>query len=140
MTGVVLGTIIRCWYVYKENTDIIKATVRLLHLRNMIVPLYSVKGWQALGNRDGMDISMNEERSVFPCNTDKLVLFSKAGQPYVKMGKWGVIDIQGKEYIPCVYDDMQSAYENGYIGVQKNGLWGFADSTGRIVIMPQYKK
>ena len=53
-----------------------------------------------------------------------------------KEGKYGFIDKNGTEVIPCQYQAIY--YEGGLIAAQKDGKWGFIDSTGNEVIPFKY--
>lgn len=46
-----------------------------------------------------------------------------------KYGKWGFIDKNGKEVIPCKYDDA-SGFSEGLAQVKKNGKWEFINKYG----------
>lgn len=51
----------------------------------------------------------------------------------MKNGKFGYLDLKGKEIIPFVYDDARS-FSEGFAAVSKNGKWGFIDSNGSEVV------
>ena len=57
----------------------------------------------------------------------------------IKTLKKGVIDIEGTQRIPCIYDDIIAIMEgtNNLI-VLDNNYYGLVDLRGRIVIKPQY--
>ncbi|MBQ9639248.1 MAG: WG repeat-containing protein [Bacteroidales bacterium] len=50
---------------------------------------------------------------------------------------WGIINRRGEEVLPCVYQEVSLPRE-GLIRVKQNGLYGFADTLGRMVIECQY--
>ncbi|RPE08530.1 hypothetical protein EGT74_15935 [Chitinophaga lutea] len=55
----------------------------------------------------------------------------------------GMINGAGVEVLPPVYEDIASpdpdfAAVTGYVSIQRNGRWGLADTTGRILIQPTY--
>lgn len=52
-------------------------------------------------------------------------------------GKYGFIDKNGREVIPCMYDDA-SYFSDGLACVKLNGKYGFIDRLGREVIPPTY--
>lgn len=52
--------------------------------------------------------------------------------------KWGFVNTQGKQIVPCEYNTVLPATE-GYAAIMKNDMWGFVDSTGKIIATPQYK-
>ena len=53
-------------------------------------------------------------------------------------GKWGGIDIYGKEVVPCKYDDVALSFSEGLARVILNGKWGFIDTSGREVVPCKY--
>jgi hypothetical protein len=52
---------------------------------------------------------------------------------YVVYGKWGFIDINGKEVIPFKYDNTKGGSE-GLWPVEINNKWGYIDKNGKEVI------
>ena len=48
-------------------------------------------------------------------------------------GKWGFINMDGIETIPCLYEDCQGFYE-GLSAAKKNEKWGFIDKENRVAI------
>lgn len=58
-----------------------------------------------------------------------------------KDGKYGMINIEGKEILPCEYDDLYSLKNtDNSILIEKDGKIGLVDSTGKVIIEPQYKE
>lgn len=52
----------------------------------------------------------------------------------VKNGeKWGAINTEGKEVVPCVYDRVNS-FHDGLAAVCKNDKWGYVNTKGELVI------
>lgn len=47
--------------------------------------------------------------------------------------KWGFIDTEGKEIIPCSYD-MVSSFNEELAAVCKNNKWGYVNTKGKLVI------
>ncbi len=45
--------------------------------------------------------------------------------------RWGFLDAEGAEVIPCTYDD--AMVRNGLIRVRKNGLWAFVKPSGEFL-------
>ena len=43
--------------------------------------------------------------------------------PVCKGGKWGLIDINGKEVLKCRFEDITSVYD-GKAWAKENGKWG----------------
>ncbi len=52
--------------------------------------------------------------------------------------KMGLIDRTGREILPCIYQEVNYPSDDR-IRVNVNGLYGFADTDGNIVIQPQYR-
>jgi len=46
--------------------------------------------------------------------------------------KWGYIDINGKEVIPCIYESAEN-FSNGKASVTKDGVSFCIDKTGKTV-------
>ena len=58
-----------------------------------------------------------------------------------KDGKYGMINIEGKEILPCEYDKLYSLKKtDNSILVEKDGKIGLVDSTGKVIVEPQYKE
>jgi KWG leptospira repeat protein len=52
-----------------------------------------------------------------------------------------MINIEGKEILPCEYDDLYSLKNtDNSILIEKDGKIGLVDSTGKVIIEPQYKE
>lgn len=56
-----------------------------------------------------------------------------------KNGKWGFIDAEGVERIPCRFDDARS-FGQYLAAVEENGLWGYVSLRGEMVIEPQFQE
>jgi hypothetical protein len=52
-------------------------------------------------------------------------------------GKWGYLDVTGKELIRMQFDDV-SPFSEGLAAVKVGDEWGYIDSKGTIVITPQF--
>lgn len=52
-------------------------------------------------------------------------------------GKWGYVDISGREVVEPKYDNAYS-FSDGLAAVETNGKWGYVDTTGKEVIEPKY--
>lgn len=50
----------------------------------------------------------------------------------------GVIDSSGKIIVPCVWDNAHISSDGSTIRICKDGLWGFADSLGKIICQPKF--
>lgn len=64
--------------------------------------------------------------------------FSEQRAAVKKGGKWGFIDLCGKEVIRPEYRNVL-AFGEGLAAVQKEGLWGFIDTGGALVIPCMHK-
>lgn len=49
----------------------------------------------------------------------------------------GLVDTTGMEVVPCEYEEIR-ALSDGFRAVQKEGLWGFVNEEGKLVIPWQY--
>ena len=58
-----------------------------------------------------------------------------------KNGKYGIINIEGKEILPCNYDKIETlkGVENSIL-IEQEGKIGLVDSNGKIVMEPTYKE
>lgn len=55
-------------------------------------------------------------------------------------GKWGAIDVTGKVCVPVTWNDI-SRHSEGYFAVSgPDGLWGFVNTEGILVVPCQYKQ
>ena len=66
----------------------------------------------------------------------------KNGRAKVKLDeKWGVIDKNGDEIIPIIYDDINPYYSNtGNLIVEINNKYGLIDSVGQEILPIQFDK
>lgn len=64
---------------------------------------------------------------------DEVRVFHEHRAAVKKNGKWGYIDQQGKECVPCDYTDVQEYFWFGHGAVHTSGGWRIVDSTGRYV-------
>ncbi len=56
--------------------------------------------------------------------------FNEHGRALVALrGKWGIVDHQGNQLIPCAYDSMNDLF-NGWYEVSRNGEWGYLHYSG----------
>ena len=51
--------------------------------------------------------------------------------------RWGFIDKDGQEVIPCIYESDKD-FNGGLLAVKKGGYWGFIDKAGDEVIPCKY--
>lgn len=58
----------------------------------------------------------------------------------IENGKWGLIDINGKEVVAPQYDDIDGhlgghyGFHEGLLGLKKGNKWGFITKTGKVAI------
>ncbi len=52
-------------------------------------------------------------------------------------GKWGCFDLNGKEVIPCIYDNIDD-FRNGRAKVKYNDKWGYINECGKEIIPCKY--
>ena len=55
-----------------------------------------------------------------------------------KLGKWGVVSLEGKQVVNFFYDEIKSI--NEYVVILKDGKVGILDNNGNLVIDPSYLK
>ena len=62
------------------------------------------------------------------------------GQNYIvkNKGMWGIVDKHNTPLLPIEYDYIH-CYDGGYVGIQKNDLWGLANEEGIVSIEPRYE-
>ncbi len=74
-------------------------------------------------------------------DSNNLISYEQNAIKVQKNGKYGIINIEGKEILPCEYDDLYSLKNtNNSILVEKDNKIGLVDSTGKVIIEPQYKE
>lgn len=56
-----------------------------------------------------------------------------------KAGKWGFINKEGKNVIPCQYDKVAS-FREGLVAVVKNGKSGYINTKGKEIVPFIYDK
>ena len=84
-------------------------------------------------------------RSVTPLKYDYILtdgngFCSEYGIIAAKLGEeWLLLDASGREIARGFEEAALPASEDGYIAVKSDGLWGFCDRRGEIVIEPRYE-
>lgn len=74
-------------------------------------------------------------------DSNNIISYEQNAIKVQKNGKYGMINIEGKEILPCEYDALYSLKNtNNSILVEKDGKIGLVDSTGKVIIEPQYKE
>lgn len=80
---------------------------------------------------------------TFPAEFDTLVDLGKLAIGS-KNGKWGAINIYGKEIVPFEWNEIRGNpypyYGNKFCLVIRNGLFGYINENGDIVISPKYEE
>ena len=54
-------------------------------------------------------------------------------------GKWGMLDLDGKETVPPTYESIAGSIEDTVI-IKQNGLWGAVSGKGVELVSPKYKE
>lgn len=78
---------------------------------------------------------------IAPCPTaldDWTGLWDEGRMRIRRAGRYGYLDGDGREAVPCRYADAHLRFWSGLAGVCRDGLWGFVDRDGREVIAPRY--
>ena len=65
------------------------------------------------------------------------LVFCEGYAPIKKDGLWGFINEQGREVVPCKYEEVKF-FKKGYAPVCKDKLWGFTNEQGEEVIPCKY--
>ena len=67
------------------------------------------------------------------------VRFASDGRAGVcRNDKWGFVDKEGNEVIPCKYENVEYFY-HGHCFVEKNGKWGIINTDGKEVVPCEYE-
>lgn len=92
-------------------------------------------GWGFISD-EGDVLSPLQYGYVSAATSNSISFRAQGGLVAVKLqatGKWGFVDIAGKEVIPAIYDNMKN-FSCGLCCVQINGKWGFIDRVGAMAI------
>lgn len=94
-------------------------------------------------------------KTVIPIQYASAEEFDKEGKAWVNLGgqvdgkglfaktlggKWALIDTKGNQIIPYFRAEQVGRFVEDYAAVKMNGLWGFMNLKGEIVIEPQWKE
>lgn len=79
---------------------------------------------------------------IIPINAhftyDEIKPFSEGLAAVKRDDKWGFVNMQGEEVIPCIYE-LVDEFSNGLAGVRTSkGRWGFINKNGSMVIKDKY--
>lgn len=91
------------------------------------------KGWTIIDNT-GMELT-NFEGIPGPIYNNYITYL------YISIkinGKYGFIDRNGNQIIPCIYDDVKD-FNEGVAPVKLNGLWGFINDRNEWIISAKYE-
>ena len=134
--------------IYEDGAD--KAKFGLMFRNKIIIPLKYDGG--SVGNliefnRNSMEMCDVKDGRVVFWKNNKIYVFDKNGKcysngkydkvdnenqelyyfngylPVCKGGKWGLIDVNGKEVLKCRFEDITSVYD-GKAWAKENGKWG----------------
>jgi hypothetical protein len=82
-----------------------------------------------------------EGKELLPAQYDAVVFYG-TNQVYIQVAqnkKWGVLDMNFKPILACEYDTLVAEQWQKYFWVQKNGLQGLLDTTGKVVVPIKYQ-
>lgn len=85
---------------------------------------------QVYGVKTPMDFVIQPQYDEVRGFKDGLAIVKKAG-------KWGCVDLTGKEFIQPLYDEI-CQFEEGFAAIKKDGKWGMIDTSGKEFIKVQY--
>ena len=79
---------------------------------------------------------------IAPCEVafdDASGLWDEGRMRIRRDGRYGFLDLDGREAVPCRYSEAHERFWSGLAGVCRDGRWGFVDGEGREVIPPTYR-
>ena len=74
-----------------------------------------------------------EEKDITDVLSANTLFLSKQGD------KYGFVNSNGVVVVDYIYDDATEQNDYGYAGIKLNGKWGAIDSSGKVVVEPQYE-
>lgn len=87
-------------------------------------------------------ILVNTSNSIALNNSefDNIVTFDN-GSFFIteKNKKYGILNKEGKELSPNIFENDFISFNEGLASVKQNGQWGFIDSSGNLIIKPTYE-
>lgn len=99
-------------YFKSETADIFSDCNRIVFWKNNKIYVFDKNGkCYSDGKYDKTD---NDNQELYYLN---------GYLPLCKSGKWGLIDVNGKEVVKCRFDDISSVYD-GKAWAKQNGKWG----------------
>ena len=108
-----------------------------------INPENIVRSGEAFGNRFFIDNYSKDTlfngRIFHNCRTNFRNGYAWITELIDGVEKYGVINLKGEDVIPCKFDGSIGDYEEGgYFQIHENGLTGYIDSTGSIILPTIY--
>lgn len=103
-------------------------------------------GWidklDMIGEATAVSPGSNESESKNPDESwreryDHVYSSYKGSAIVTKDGKHGLVDMTGKEFIPCQYEKVHF-FSEGFAAVQRDGKWGYVDRSGNEAVPCQY--
>ena len=86
-----------------------------------------------------VDVSSYYKGLAAVCSSGLVVVDDEHYEDYrILFGKWGFVDENGTEVIPCIYDDV-SHFSDGLALIEKDGKYGYIDKTGNEIIPCHYR-
>ena len=68
---------------------------------------------------------------------DSVGTISDNGASVEKDNKWGFVNAQGQEIVPCIYEKIEN-FKNDVARVKRNNKWGLVNSQGQEIIPCKY--
>lgn len=106
------------------------------NIGNGVAAVNTGSGWQLVGY-NGEDLAGQTYEGV---HMDEKLIVHRNDRIFVQVGNgYQMIDSSGKVYSKHTYEDVRLFNDTTYAAVKIDGLWGFVDKNGDIVIEPQYE-
>ena len=124
----------KLYYYLKTIESLLFIITSLLCFGSCVNNASDTKILFAVNLEDGMAYFQSPTGKLFFCNRFNAVQGFSEGLAAVEInGMWGFIDKEGKQVIPCIYDDVGS-YSEGLAPIEINGNWGYVDKSGKQAI------
>lgn len=88
------------------------------------------RGWILFDKKTAKRISSKEYDVIYPLHMGFCGV--------IKNDKWGFVDMNGKEILPCEYEETSDFFSNGYAHVKKR-FWGIINNKGKVVVPCKYE-
>lgn len=113
-------------FIVTTNTDLDNGIIQTKVLDNNNKELYT--------NYDNVEVIYNQDKS-------NNLWFEKNLLKVQKDGKYGLINLDGKELLPCEYDEIKPVIgTKSIVYIVKDGKQGIVDNTGKIIIENKYSQ